>query len=411
MIYKNKFTLLFYFVVFVLIVKPISSNQNFETIIGIVDGEVITSYELSQRIKILLNTLNIEDNIQNRDKVRDRVLQNIINDRIKIIEAKKMDIETNEFELQDLIANAFGVNPEKNEEFKNYLTRMGIDHDIILEQAKAEILWKKIVNARFSSLIVVSDDEIKKEKERYKSNIGMLQYNLSEIVILKNKQDNLEALKRIKQIETILRDNTNFDSVALKFSDAPSSTKNGYLGWVFADQIKEETKLPLEEMENDEISEIIEIDNGYKIIKLHDKRLYGENKNRKFDIVNISSNLSRSEFDKIKNIDMNCSEDLDKYFDGQTIKYNKIERINLEDFPVKIQTEINKKKEGQKTKVFSRDGEFFFFLICKIFGDETEEIDERVIDKKLYFEKMQQFSKTYLKRLNRNSNIKIFIKD
>ena len=44
-----------------------------------------------------------------------------------------------------------------------------------------------------------------------------------------------------------------------------------------------------------------------------------------------------------------------------------------------------------------------------MYGEDFQEIDENMIDNKLYYEKVQQLSKTYLKRLNRNSNIKILI--
>ena len=87
---------------------------------------------------------------------------------------------------------------QENLKFKQYLISTGIGYDVLLEQAKAEILWENPINARFSSLVVVSEDEINKEKEKYKNNVGMLQYNYSEIVILANKDNEKEAKKFLK---------------------------------------------------------------------------------------------------------------------------------------------------------------------------------------------------------------------
>ena len=196
MIYKIKLILISLILICLFKTNQILSQQSFETIIGIVDGEAVTSYELSQRIKILLNTLKLEDTIENRDKVRTNVLQNLIDDKLKMIEAQRLEISVDDYELNNYVETIFGISSEKSEEFKQYLISVGIDHDILLEQAKAEILWKKIINARFSSLIVVSEDEIKKEKEKYKKNIGMLQYNFSEIVILADRENKKEAKKK-----------------------------------------------------------------------------------------------------------------------------------------------------------------------------------------------------------------------
>ena len=51
------------------------SDEKFEGLIVSVDSEAITTYDLSERIKLVLKALNLEDNIKNRDSVRDRVLE------------------------------------------------------------------------------------------------------------------------------------------------------------------------------------------------------------------------------------------------------------------------------------------------------------------------------------------------
>ena len=149
MIYKIKIILISIILICLFKTNQILSQQNFETIIGVVDGEAVTSYELSQRIKILLNTLRLEDTIENRDKVRTKVLQNLIDDKLKMIEAQKLEISVDDYELNNYVETIFGISSEKSGEFKQYLLSVGIDHDILLEQAKAEILWKNLLMQDF----------------------------------------------------------------------------------------------------------------------------------------------------------------------------------------------------------------------------------------------------------------------
>lgn len=409
MTYRKNIFVFLIFSIFLFIKFPAVNQQNFETIIGIVDGEVVTSYELSQRIKILLNSLNLEDNIENRDKVREKVLQNLINDKLKILEANKLEIKIDKSELDGFVTNVFGIESGKIDDFKNYLTSVGIDHDIILEQAKAELLWKKIINAKFSSLIVVSEQEIKEEREKYKNNVGMLQYNFSEIVVLRDNLSQNAALKKISEIKIMINNNASFESLASKFSDAPSSIKDGHLGWVFAEQINKETQMVIEKININEVSDIIKFNNGYKIIKLHDKRKYGRNKNKRFDIINFSSESKDQGFIQLKNNLLNCDENFSEFTKNKSVKYTRIDQLVLKDVSSDIQKELDEKKIGETTRIFEKNNNFFFFLICKISGDEIREIDENIIDQKIYFKKVQQLSQTYLKRLNRNSNIKLLI--
>ena len=49
------------------------AEEKFEGIIASVDSEAITTYDLSERIKLVLKSLKLDDNIKNRDSVRDRV--------------------------------------------------------------------------------------------------------------------------------------------------------------------------------------------------------------------------------------------------------------------------------------------------------------------------------------------------
>ena len=84
--------MIFNFFIYLLIIlsfKITLADQKFEGIIASVDSEAITTYDLSERIKLVLKSLKLEDNIKNRDSVRDRVLELLIIEKLKKIEAKK----------------------------------------------------------------------------------------------------------------------------------------------------------------------------------------------------------------------------------------------------------------------------------------------------------------------------------
>ena len=88
-IFEIRLVITFLILILTLDYKAVSSQENFESILGTIDIEPITSYDLSQRIKILLKSLDLEDNVQNRDNIRKRTIDLLIEEKIKMLESKK----------------------------------------------------------------------------------------------------------------------------------------------------------------------------------------------------------------------------------------------------------------------------------------------------------------------------------
>ena len=94
------------------------SDDKFEGLIVSVDSEAITTYDLSERIKLVLKSLNLDDNIKNRDSVRDRVLELLILEKIKKIESEKFNVEIAEEELNNFISKMYDFPADEFEQFK-----------------------------------------------------------------------------------------------------------------------------------------------------------------------------------------------------------------------------------------------------------------------------------------------------
>ena len=107
-----------------------------------------------------------------------------------------MEITISDSELDLFLSNVFKFPVEKKIEFSNFLNDQGIDEDIVREQARAELLWNKIINQRFAGFITVSELEINEEKKIYDNNIGTVQFNFSEILV--NKDDLIQVEKTKK---------------------------------------------------------------------------------------------------------------------------------------------------------------------------------------------------------------------
>ena len=392
---------------FIILLLPIISftQDNFEAVIGKVDSEPITTYDLSQKIKIMLNTMGLSDTIENRDSIRERAIELIVEEKVKLIESKKENIEITDKEVDIFISEIFGFPSDEKKQFVNFLNNQDIDYDILFEQIKIELLWKKLVSKKFGGLISPNPEAVSKILNEYEKKLGLLEYNFSEIVIFKKNKETEETISAIKNVENLIRLGSSFESVASEFSQSPSSVNKGNLGWIIESQIDEKTLKSLKQMSNGEVSEIIDTNDSLKIIKLISNKKIGEKNDKEYSILNISSTNLNNEIIKIRDELESCSDNLSKFNSNENIQIDKIEDVLLQDLSPEIKKVLDNTKIGQKTQIIKQSQRKMFFIICDIKGGEISNISKQQVEQKIFQEKMGIMSRTHLNKLKKQSSI------
>ena len=268
---------LIFVILFILLLETkLLSDEKFEGLIVSVDSEAITTYDLSERIKLVLKALNLEDNIKNRDSVRDRVLELLILEKIKKIESEKFNIKITDDELKSIISQMYDFPVDEYEKFKNFLEQENIDIDVIKEQLSAELMWKKFTRQKFSSKITINKNEVDTLANNLMNKVGKVEYNYSEILFKNVKENDWEnTKKRMNTVLSLLKSKSSFDLVAKKFDENISTTNPERNRWVLIDNLDDDLRNVLNKLEVGEIKSDIKIKNGYKILKLNEKRIFG----------------------------------------------------------------------------------------------------------------------------------------
>ncbi len=406
MIYKCNFYIIV--IIFVIIFETkLVSDEKFEGLIVSVDSEAVTTYDLSERIKIVLKSLNLEDNIKNRDSVRDRVLELLILEKIKKIESQKFNIVISDEELEEFIAKLYDFPVDEYEKFKIFLEQQNIDIDVIKEQLKAELMWKKFTRQKFSSKITINKNEVDTLASNLMNKVGKVEYNYSEILfknVIENDWKNTK--KRMNKVLSLLESKSSFDLIAKKFDENISTTNLDKNRWVLEDNLDENLKNVLDKLDVGEIKSEIKIKNGYKILKLNQKRIFGLETFTysfiKFSSFNRDLNDLRS-----KNITCDSKED---NFNFEDISFVTLENIRANEISEVFRDEIKKTNVGFFTNVIETSGENNILLICDKLDKENQVVNREKIETKIFSEKFNQLSNTYLTNLRKNINVKFFAK-
>ena len=385
--------------------KNLFSQEKFEGMIVSIDKEIITTYDLSQRIKLALKSLNLEDSISNRDSVRERMLELLILEKIKKIEAKKNDISHSEEELIDFTSNIYNFSKDDFNGFKSFLENEGFDIDILLDQMSSELLWKKFLQKTIATKIIISEQEIQDSFDERTKNKGKYEFDYDEVLFMNDSSGNWKkSKKKMEEFLNLLNKGITFEDLSKKFNEVYTMESQNSR-WILEDNIENKTKESLQKMKIGEILNFKDKD-GYRVIKLNKKRFYGSS-NFKYTFLKLSA-FDEESLEKIQKDEVSCD------MISETIK-NNVQLIKFENIMLEEMTEIFNKNlevldEGEMTNTLKKEPEFMRLKLCKKEVDNKTVVSKTDIEKMIYTQKFNQMANTLISNLRKNTNVKFFNK-
>jgi peptidyl-prolyl cis-trans isomerase SurA len=396
---------LFFLLKIIFFENSLFSQEKFEGMIVSIDKEIITTYDLSQRIKLALKSLNLEDSISNRDSVRERMLELLILEKVKTIEAKKNDISHTEEELINFTSNIYNFSKDDFDGFKSFLEEEGFDVDILLDQMSSELLWKKFLQKTIASKIIISEQEIQDSFDEHTKNKGKYEFDYNEVLFLNDLPGNWKkSKKKMEEFLKLLDKGITFENLSKKFNEVYTMESQSSR-WVLEDNIENTTKESLQKMKPGEILSFQDTD-GYKVVKLNKKRFYGSS-NFRYSFLKLSA-FDEETLKKIQKDDINCG------MVSETLKNNveltKFEKILLDEMSKIFRINLEILDEGEMTSILKNKAEFMRLKLCKKEVDKKSAISKIDIEKKIYTQKFNQMANTLISNLRKNTNVKFFNK-
>ena len=396
---------LFFLLKIIFFENSLFAQEKFEGMIVSIDKEIITTYDLSQRIKLALKSLNLEDSISNRDSVRERMLELLILEKIKTIEAKKNDISHTEEELINFTSNIYNFSKDDFDGFKSFLEEEGFDVDILLDQMSSELLWKKFLQKTIASKIIISEQEIQDSFDERTKNKGKYEFDYNEVLFLNDLPGNWKkSKKKMEEFLKLLDKGITFENLSKKFNEVYTMESQSSR-WVLEDNIENTTKESLQKMKPGEILSFQDTD-GYKVVKLNKKRFYGSS-NFRYSFLKLSA-FDEETLKKIQKDDINCG------MVSETLKNNveltKFEKILLDEMSKIFRINLEILDEGEMTNILKNKAEFMRLKLCKKEVDKKSAISKIDIEKRIYTQKFNQMASTLISNLRKNTNVKFFNK-
>ena len=270
-----------------------------------VENEIITNFEIKNKIISTLILGDQEINQSNIDKLKKQALDFLIQHKLKKIELSKYNFKKDDKQIENYL-NAISDNNINN--LKEKFSNNNIDFQLFLDELEIHFKWQNYIFQTYSKKVEIDEKGVDLELAKLiKEKSDIIQFRLYEIEILLN--NDLSDREKISNIQQQI-DNYGFESTAIKFSISSTASNKGDLGWMNAESLNKNIYELIKKINIGEVTEPLITKNSALFLKLKDKKI---SKVENINIDELRKNLidqkknemfnlySRSHLSKLKN--------------------------------------------------------------------------------------------------------------
>ena len=126
----------------------------------LVNEDLITSYDIIQRLKLTAIIQGINLNAQNAQVMANNVVDELIREKIKISKINEYEIKVKDEEYKEFEKNFFERNKINQNEILSLLKENNINYQELKKYLINELAWNKLINGLFFRLTSISDLEV-----------------------------------------------------------------------------------------------------------------------------------------------------------------------------------------------------------------------------------------------------------
>ncbi len=254
----------------------VSGNEIIDTIVAVVNGDIITLSDFKKQDETLYQSLASqyqgEELREVYEKSKKNLLDGMITDLLLIQEAKKQEIDVSgqlEKMVEDL-KEQYGFN--SIEDLREAMEQQGVDFDIWLDYQERELLKEGVLFYSFGKDIVVDDTEVINYYSQHQEEfIEPANFELKAIYLSDAGKVQEELNGKKDEIKGKLEAGELFEEMAEKYSEGPYKENRGELGSFKKGTLERTLEQEVEELEVGEVTPWIQTSNGWYLLKLVDK--------------------------------------------------------------------------------------------------------------------------------------------
>jgi peptidyl-prolyl cis-trans isomerase SurA len=244
--------------------------------VAFVNDDVITLYELNSRIEEMTGKTAGElkaSNEQDFFKIREQILDIIIEERIIKAKIKELEIETTTEEIDEYMEYVKEENKLTQEELVEQLKHEGLSLEKYREKIKEDLERRQLVGREIREKLVVTEAQIaayyEANKNKYERPGSAHIASIFLVPTSKGSESELDELqKKGEAIRERISKGEKFEELAREYSNGPGADDGGDLGNIPLTDVDKKILDVINSLKDGEVSNPINMSNRIQIIKL-----------------------------------------------------------------------------------------------------------------------------------------------
>jgi len=199
--------------------------QNFYKPVYTVNGQVVSEYDIGQRVRILKTFGGAGET-----SLRTTAVEQLIDDRLRETAARELGLVLDDDEIA---AGAEEFSQNRGVSQQQMLARLRgnrVFKESFFDLVKAQLLWRKVVQRRFRARATPSEADLDSALNIAASS-AREQVLLSEILLANAERGEAGTMALAQRLSRQLNNGGNFGAAARKYSRGGSARRGGRVGW------------------------------------------------------------------------------------------------------------------------------------------------------------------------------------
>ena len=383
-----------------------------ETIAALVNDEVITTYDLKQRVRLMTLSSGGRIRPEQLPQLQQQALEDLVSEKMQETELKKFEVKVSDREvigeLTQIAAQAQLTLPE----LQGVLEREGISVDAWRTQIRTSIGWQNLVQGRFRDRVKINDREVDLTLKSIRDEATKLQYRVSELCIPVEDRNQVQAYYQAGlQLIEQMRRGVPFAAAASQFSACTSASLGGDIGWVQAGELPKELDEALQAIPVGSVTNPIPSEGALIILALRDKKEPVEPGEVSFTLayasapISIGENKARLAIEKLSTAEV-CNARSIKLDLGPDVGTALLENIKVSEIDTRFRRFIEDLNRGELSSVIEADGHLHVAYICE--KDEGLGVPPRAaIEDRIFRRQLSLLGQRYMRDLERKSTVEM----
>jgi peptidyl-prolyl cis-trans isomerase SurA len=252
-----------------------AASEVIDRIVAVVNEDIILLSELRERIepyaqRIRQQGLDLDKERQMLFKVREEMLNRLVDEKLTDQEIKRNDIQVDEAEIDSTIERIKAANTFTDEDLRRFLEQDQMTMEQYRQKIKEQVLRTRLVNYQVKSKIVITEEEIRAYYDSHPEVYGgTLRYHLRNILMrvpeFATDAEKQTIREQMQQIRLRIEAGQSFADLARTYSQSPAAVNGGDIGEFAKETLSPKIQAALDELTPGQATAVVDTDQGFQL--------------------------------------------------------------------------------------------------------------------------------------------------